>query len=1179
MKIARGAAGVAIIAIAAACSGSEVSSRAPSKASASASAAPRAKLPYPSPARWTVHPYPPSYAPLALRLAGGGCLVVEGSGQRWITRPVLDKPVLGLITGEMDIPQDYAEYEGPQAMWAPATGCTGVGIAAVDRPPEETIGIVRWSGAYGFVGASGMVHVARWPLGPIVRRIPPPEPLLSVKSTGGALIAIALTGRVYRWDEATGYERVDLGPAHAIGLAVGPSGRAAILAAPESVFTTEDAGLHFQRADAPSVGARRIAVSESGRILVEGVISSLAWDPRGPAAFSVTSEPLVERDLQVSIQASRFPSASSYGQSRAVMDGDTCWEASINDSSEWSLFRGKLDGALSELPIADRPSRYETGNVLVAARGKHVALAAMKWWDGRSIIQIRVSHDEAMSFGPSTDLVLGERSPMGLAISAEGTLLVTGGCLETDRAALDDFDDPSCAGGPLIQRPDGAFTTPRSPLADGPAISPVFSPDGRSAYFLGGDTNETHATLYVSRDGGSSFEERPLEIDSDDRRLSLSIAEDTALTVSETGTVGAIFEADGDSSGMVYATVDADGKSLRVSETRERGTILGGFGDRVIGLINRGSSDPAAAVELSESTDGGQTWISVPAPMAIRETYFRRGDIQCGAAGCLVGDSAVRIGWGAGRDTTLPFDPPEIPTPSKPLRPTIVCEPRPGSTWTPIEGAYGALLPDESDVARGSAAWTSYTVDPVTGEVSSVSAAIPDNPSADLRVTTKRLLDPIPKKKGYALELRSQIEGVSLARVAVDVDDNGDPRSALAGRHMRDVEIAWENLEEGAIGRGRIPDAGTFEYNSVYRTGLRYMHLSMGMLSVSPKGIFVRATEASPSAFFVETKGKIRRFAYPEWPGTILGGGRLSSRDVINVGGRFIVTADFSAGAVESPAILFFLRPPEKSRPGEPWAPWSTMLAPPSDHARRRFTSSNWTYEHGEYSVWTIHAVPESAYATAWIRTVLPDGTLGPSRRAPTPYDLGATPRGCTAAEHKDLPRLKYSIDRGGVGMFPGVRHAILVRDPSEPEAPPDSQAAPSFDRDDPMAPFIPPAGPATTVTSHPVYPPPSSVPMGKRWMLATGLVMRGEGTNGCLDALVGFSMEDWDHSVMVGGDLSYGWYFRTAHSLPVKRKKTDEDDPSASYPERRLEARPLTCHYAPGITVPVVIRDANRSR
>ena len=68
-----------------------------------------------------------------MRLAGGGCLLMEYTGQRWITRPRRDgvvEPVYG-EGGDPNIPDDLPVEPQEQA-WPPPDNCSGDGRAAAE---------------------------------------------------------------------------------------------------------------------------------------------------------------------------------------------------------------------------------------------------------------------------------------------------------------------------------------------------------------------------------------------------------------------------------------------------------------------------------------------------------------------------------------------------------------------------------------------------------------------------------------------------------------------------------------------------------------------------------------------------------------------------------------------------------------------------------------------------------------------------------------------------------------------------------------------------------------------------------------------------------------------------------------------------------------------------------------
>lgn len=1177
MSFARGCACLSAATLFAACSGAEVP-RGPAASSTTAApvAAARAQPPYESPARYEVHPYAPSFAADWLRLAGGGCLLVDSVGQRWRTRPHRDdaaEPIVGGEGGDPSFPEDLPA-EPPERTWAPPDNCSGDGRAAVDRAPEALVELVQWRGTYGFVGESGTIHVSRTPIGPFVRRIPPPEPLVRVRSTGGAVLAVTGTGRLLRYTDEAGYQRVDLGDVHAMDVAVAPAGRALVLAAPEALFTTEDAGVTFKRADAPSIGVQRIAYSTNGSFLVEGLFRSLGWDPRGEPALSPTAERIVEPQRYVAVRAARTGSASFVTSGRAALDGDRYWEVSVGDSGDWTLYRGKLDGPLAQIPLRDVPGREETSNVLIAARDKHVAIALLQWTGNGTRMDLRVSHDSGATFGPSTSLAMSELSPMGMAVSLEGSVLLTGTCLAKPAADVD--VDPTgelarCDGGPLLLRADAAPAPPRSPVLAGPALTPAYSLDGRSAYFLVSAQGGDNLAMYVSHDGGASFAERSLDVDTGDTRATFAIANETALTVSENGTVGMVLEASGDVSGAVYVTADADGMNVQIGELPEAGAIAGGFGERVIAITRVGRADLDEA-PLSESLDGGKTWHDAPSPRTLRDNYYRRGDVVCSAAGCVIGDDLTRIGWGAGRDLSVPFDPPKPEPPPSTLRATIACEPRAGSKWTRVENiADDGLFPDESDAARGTSAWMRTTVDPETGEISAVGASLPEAPGGESRVAKKRLLGPIPRDARWALAMRPQIEGVSLARVALPGPRELESRAPWIGQRVKNLEVAWENLEEGSTGHGQIPDAGAFDPTSIALTRGRYVQLVMAMLSVSPKGMFVRGRGANRDTFFVDTAGKVRSFQFPEWPPELLGGSRLSAGDAVNVDGTFVANADVYSSIPTAPEILFLMRPPAPdAKPDAPWTPWATLLGPGTDYPQHRFSRTDWTYDGPYLAVWTLHTASDTAYAAAWMRRIQADGTLSAPQRVPTPYDLGRTPRACTAAEHKTLPRLRFDLDRWGQTQFVGVRHAVLVHEDGGPGATaPPPPITDSEGTDDPL----PPSALARLAKAKTSAEP---APIGDVAMLSNGVVLRGRGTAACLDGLAASDPSDRTTAALVGGDLSYGWFFRVAPATLRPGPKGSVDDATQRARARTIEARPLVCRYAPDAPVPARILDAN---
>jgi hypothetical protein len=572
------------------------------------------------------------------------------------------------------------------------------------------------------------------------------------------------------------------------------------------------------------------------------------------------------------------------------------------------------------------------------------------------------------------------------------------------------------------------------------------------------------------------------------------------------------------------------------------------------------------------------TWTPVHGPALLEEGYRRRGDVACGAAGCLVGDEVVRIGWGGRSEAPLPFEKVEAVPPPADLRTPIVCEPRPGSTWTRIEHVSDAhRFPDESDAARGRTAWTLPTFDPQTGAVGVVTAPLPQNGESDAPIVPRQLLGPTPKGKLFALAIRPQIEGLAVARVEIDPAAAKVGPAAWTRRRLEDLEVAWDNLEEGSSTRAVLPDAGSLRPYSIFGTAKDGFTLVLDMLSVSPKGLFVRGSGEDRSAYFVDTAGKVKAFRYPESPLELLDGALLDAGDAVHVDGAFLPSSQLGGDRPEDPEITVLFRPPAPSAaPTEPWVTWAMTLAPGGDPRKNRFTRSDWTYDRGHLAVWALHVVPDAAYATAWMSPVQANGTLAAPVRLPTPHDLPRTPRPCTAAEHRDLPRVRMPLELRGRAMFPGTRHPVLVTEIAPPS----------------------PRSPAADPRLASRAPPPKPAVIGRASLLATGYVLRGPPSSPCLDAIAARGTDDPLTATLLMGDLQQGWYFRVA---PRKRPppalapsprvadlgtsgslhlgNDDGETPAGLAASHDIEVRPLTCRFDPGATVPTSVLEANARR
>ncbi len=618
-----------------------------------------------------------------MRLADGRCLLTEQSGQRWLMSPHRPSPGAAVpVDEEASLDEDPQRPSRTPASWpSPPRAARASGAPPSIARPRAVVGIVRWAASYAFVGASGTLHEAPSPLGRFTRRIPPPEPLVRVRGAGRTVLAVGATGRLLRLDEEAGWQRVDLGGVHAFDLAVAPTGHAVVLAAPEAVFTSEDGGRRLTRAAAPPIGVQRVAHPAGGPFILEGVAASLTWDPRHPATFTKDRTRIPETEPAVPLQGGSFPSADLVTQGRAALDGDQYWEVDISDDGEWVLHKGRLDGPLTRLPVP--VGNTEDGNVVLAARGQHVAFVRIGWGGDGPLVEARISHDAAATFEDPIPFVMSELSPLGVAISVDGATLFTGLCLADGERTSEERAVGRSSPAPARRR-----SRPARRGAPGPAITPAFSPDGRSAYFLGahdGDTDPSLA-LFVSRDAGASFEERKLTLGDGDRRPSRPRTE-SAVTVSRRTAPSAWSSRPAATlSGTAYVTTNADGRDVHAHELPpdvgdRRRPRRARARHRAPGRRRR--TPPRRSASRSTAASRGRP--CAVRPRSCRTATTAAATSRAAPPAASSGPTSRASAGAAGGEAPLPFEKVEAVPPRAELRTPIVCEPRPGSTWTRIE--------------------------------------------------------------------------------------------------------------------------------------------------------------------------------------------------------------------------------------------------------------------------------------------------------------------------------------------------------------------------------------------------------------------------------------------------------------------------------------------------------------
>ncbi len=418
-----------------------------------------------------------------------------------------------------------------------------------------------------------------------------------------------------------------------------------------------------------------------------------------------------------------------------------------------------------------------------------------------------------------------------------------------------------------------------------------------------------------------------------------------------------------------------------------------------------------------------------------------------------------------------------------------------------------------------------------------MTAPLPQNGESDAPIVPRQLLGPAPKGKLFALSIRPQIEGLAVARGELDPAAAKVGRAAWARRRIENLEVAWDNLEEGSTTRAVLAGAGSLRPYSIYGTAKDGFTFVPDMLSVSPKGLFVRGSSEDRSAYFVDTAGKVKAFRYPESPLELLDGALLDADDAVHVDGTFLPTAqlgsDHSGRAPRSRCSS--ARPPAGAKPTD-------ALGHVGHDARARRRSPREP----------LHA-------------------LRLDLRPRPPRGVGDAPRA--------RRRLRRRLDVDGAGERHARRpdappHAARPAAHPRAHAPPRSTAicrasgCPSRSTAAPCSPAR--ATPSSSPRSPPQASPPSPIPglasraappkpavIGRAALLTTGYVLRGTPIVPlCLDAIAARGTDDPLTATLLMGDLQRGWYFRVA--------------------SRDIEVRPLTCRFDPGATVPTSVLEAN---
>ncbi|NUP11559.1 MAG: hypothetical protein HOW73_36400 [Polyangiaceae bacterium] len=1093
--------------------------------------------PFESPAHWVAFPQTVGVAQATLPLADGKCLVTTDDGQRWLVTPH-DK----------------------------SKPCVGSGVASGSPTFEPLVGAQRLGEEFRFIAEGGAVYTSREANGPFVRYVKAPTYLRRVAARGSSIVGLDDAGATYFYDGTAWKAAAVPKGARGIDVAADENGRVLWLGAPESALVSTDAGHTFRAPNAapPRIGAHAAGFTKSGKLAARGALGGYVWEGD---SLAPTTETISEVDVpDVEIEPTVGPRATMISEQRAALDGSRYYE--ITDASEagrYSLAKASLGQPVEKVALEELE---QCDNVKVAASAGILAFGCTKEVPDQSSLagELYISKDGGSTLELKATVTTPSFSDMTFTLAQSGTMLVLGACKpasaegEDEKPAEKDADKKAAADakstmcqpkGPLYV--DGstisAGTVPY--LEEGSARSPMLSPDGRTAYFLGRNRKDSMSAVFVSRDRGHSYQMRTIEPpqsaswgdeevveDESGYVRPLYLTEGHPLTIDETGTLGVVGERD---TGLAWITLDADGRIANVGEPPEPSFMIGGVGNRVLAL---GYGQMDGILRTWESLDGGVTWAEVTSTPAVQRYGERGGAFICAQGGCLLGDELARIGWEG--QSEAPFTVAEDPFPAindAKLSIPLSCQLVPKSEWVAIEGrpeerasasatsynAYGSSpqFPQMREILRGKTLWSVASLAD-DGRVDITTAALPDKDGGAPSVTKKVLLAAAksPKNGILATTVRAQAEGYVALRANVPLDKGGGLDTT---KKLESFEVAWQNQYTGTLAKKSVSFDSTWIPSLYSGTTLR-----PSLLTVTIQGVTIQPVPGG-KATYVDTQTSIP-FDYPNLQAIVTDGKPVTGADATFLGGRpfAVLVADRSPTGqvvVTAPAAVAA----KGKGPKADAAPAAMTVAP-------SLAEVDWMYTGervGFVALATAQEGGEPPTATGFM--IEPDGKLSAPIDLPTLADLADRPQPCSAEDRKTTPRtVSPHFGKWGALLFDQGRRAIMVADAAP------SSASATF----------------ATTAMEPV------------WLLTDGAILHGTKKDPCLAA--------WRASgtrpgfvAIVGGNPEHSWLLRQTSGM----KAPPKGGPSTGRWTQQLEARPMTCRYQPDLAVPyeVIARSHQR--
>ncbi len=600
------------------------------------------------------------------------------------------------------------------------------------------------------------------------------------------------------------------------------------------------------------------------------------------------------------------------------------------------------------------------------------------------------------------------------ASGAGGSLLVTGLCgvpspgcsmggvFFRREARPDDQGGKTQAASASPLRPRYELFAAAAPTLAETALGLTFSLDGRTAYAIGRRSKTGALAIFVSRDGGKSFEARDLDLvraDSEDEdrywEHTQTNSKLESLATSEDGSLSLVIA---DRRGRTLIVADEQGRLLSGSKAPDEQALVASVGARAFAL------SPSTR-KTWESMDGGVSWQALPRlPISLCSVESECDvKLRCVPGGCVVGNEVSRIGWGGqSEDDSGAFPAPSrdpSPLAERKLRTPIACS-LDDTPWQPLPGV--SELPNSRDAAFGKVNFVAASSDAAHAAVSVIHGFGGPHPHLE----TVRLLPPVEHPSQYAFELLDQVEGAAALRYKLPDDPAKD-------NHLRNVEIAWDNAFAGQVGRARLPDGGPAA-PADYGRASPAAHAEPDLLSIGEGGLYLRLHHAAGDEQDTWYFDGHRSTVIPpvKWP---LAANLRGQTEMARSENTHLALMLFGHGTAVARA--------RRSTTGYEFDAQTASLPDPG--AFGQTITSNLAYL-GNASGLYVQSERNGGSASAVYFPFRPSGdVLGPPIAVPTQENLADRPDRCSPAEVAGTPRIDASY-------VPGVRHPVVVSDTSD---------------------------------------------------------------------------------------------------------------------------------------------------